>query len=429
MGSRLRHLAIATAATLTAAMGFASPASALPTDAVSYSNGVLFVSGSFEQDLITVSAGGSNVTVSEAAPHPIVPDSPECMPSGPQSVTCPQDPPDPSPASPKPPITALSVSLGAGDDSLTNLTSLGTPVLESPQSGDLTLDGNDGNDVIRGGPAPETIVGGIGNDTLDGGGGDDTLLNGLQSFGCNLSCDDGVVGRLARSEFDGSDTYIGGAGDDVTRFDARQDNLTITLDGLANDGGAGEKDNVQTESVVGGSGADSLTGDGGPNTLLGGPGNDTLRGLGGVDRLEGGRNNDSLAGGRARDQMQCDSGLDLAVSTPIDSVAKDCERTGANLGSDTGRVRGGARTRVWIACPSAEGARCRGRVVLRHDTRKFGAGKFKVKAGKVRPFDIPLSGAGRAVMARLHSFQVNARVRTNEPLGLAVEREKVLLTH
>jgi hypothetical protein len=428
MSLRLLYVATATAATLTAAMGFASPASALPTDAVSYSNGVLFVSGSFEQDLITVSVGGSSFTVSEAAPHPILPTSPECMPSGPQSVSCPMDPPDdPSPAPPKAPITALSVSLGAGDDSLTNLTSLGTPVLESPQSGDLTLDGNDGNDVIRGGPAPETIVGGVGNDNLDGGGGDDTLLNGLQSVGCNLSCD-GRFGRLARSEFDGSDTYIGGAGDDVTRFDARQDNLTITLDGLANDGGAGEKDNVQTESVVGGSGADSFTGDGGPNTLVGGPGNDRLSGLGGVDRLEGGRNNDSLSGGRARDQMQCDSGLDLAVSTPIDSVAKDCERTGANLGSDTGRV-GSNSTRVWIACPSAEGTRCRGRVVLKHDNRKFGAGHFSVKAGRVKVFGVHLNAHGRAVMRRVRSFQVNARVRTNEPLGLAVEREKLLLTH
>ena len=428
MGSRLRYVVSATAATLIAAMAFASTASASPSDFVSYSNGVLEVSGTFEQDLITVAVEGSNFKVTEAAPHPIAPMSPECMPSGLQSVTCAQDPPDdPPPASPKPPITALSVSLGPGDDSLTNLTSLGTPVLESPQSGDLTLDGGDGNDVIHGGPAPETIVGGIGNDTLDGGGGDDTLLNGLQQFGCVVNCN-GRVNRNARSEFDGGDTYIGGPGDDVTRLESRQDNLTITLDGRANDGHAGENDNVQTESVVGGSGADSITGDGGPNTLVGGPGNDTLSGLGGVDRLEGGRNNDSLAGGRARDQMQCDSGFDLAVSTPIDSVAKDCERTGAKLGSDTGRV-GNDKTRVWIACPGAEGARCRGRVVLRHDNRKFGAGHFSVPAGRVKAFSVHLNAHGRAVMRRVRSFQVNARIRTNEPLGVAVEREKLLLTH
>jgi hemolysin type calcium-binding protein len=427
MGSRLRNLAAATAASLVAAMALASAASAVPTTNVSYSNGVLFISGSFEQDLITVSVDGSSFKVTEAAPHPIS-TNPPCMPSGLQAVSCPQDPPDdPSPAPPKPPITVLSVSLGAGDDSLTNLTSLGTPVLESPQSGDLTLDGNDGNDVIRGGPAAETIVGGIGNDNLDGGGGDDTLLNGVQSFGCNLDCDGGFF-RLARSEFDGSDNYVGGPGDDVTRFDARQDNLTIRLDGLANDGHPGENDNVQTESVVGGSGADSITGDGGPNTLVGGPGNDTLSGLRGADRLEGGRNNDSLVGGRARDQMQCDSGFDLAVSTQIDSVTRDCERTGAKLGSDTGRVRGN-RSRIWIACPSAEGARCRGRVVLRHDNKKFGAGRFNVAAGRVKAFTIHLNAHGRAVMRRVRSFQVNARVRTNEPLGLAVEREKVLLTH
>jgi Ca2+-binding RTX toxin-like protein len=425
LGSRLRHLAIATAATLATAMAFASTASAIGTD-VRYRDGVLEIFGGFDTTSLVVSVEGGKFQVKETGMNLVFGEGPECSNSDPQTAQCDPDPPDPPPPfSPEPPITALSASLGEGDDSLTNLTALGTPVLESPQD-DLTLDGGNGNDVIHGGPAPETIVGGVGNDIVDGGGGDDKLANGVQSVTCFPEC--GPVGRNARSEFDGGDVYIGGSGDDVTRLDARQDNLTITLDGLANDGHPGENDNVQTESVVGGSGADSITGDGGPNTLVGGPGNDTLSGLRGADQLEGGRNNDSLVGGRARDHMECDSGFDLAVSTPIDTVARDCERTGAKLGSDTGRVRGN-RTRVWIACPSAEGARCQGRFLLRHDNKKFGAGGFKVKPGKAKAFSVHLSPHGRSVLARRRSFQVNARVRTNEPLGLAVEREKLLLTH
>src|SRR3712207_8774083 len=57
--------------------------------------------------------------------------------------------------------------------------------------------------------------------------------------------------------------------------------VRVTLDGLSNDGEAGEGDGVRTDQVAGGAGPDVLTGDAGPNVLLGGPGDDTLRGGGG----------------------------------------------------------------------------------------------------------------------------------------------------
>jgi Ca2+-binding RTX toxin-like protein len=48
----------------------------------------------------------------------------------------------------------------------------------------------------------------------------------------------------------------------------------------------GERDNVQTENVSGGSGDDLIVGDGGRNWLHGGDaGNDRVEGLGGDDRL------------------------------------------------------------------------------------------------------------------------------------------------
>ena len=93
--------------------------------------------------------------------------------------------------------------------------------------------------------------------------------------------------------------------------------MTVTPDGLANDGGASDdngsrRDNVlDIANIVGGSGNDSimgtsandnftcngndiLTGLGGDNTLNGGFGNDTLTSLEGADVLFAGPGTDTL---------------------------------------------------------------------------------------------------------------------------------------
>jgi hypothetical protein len=428
MGSR-RCLLAATAALLGCGLLSAPAATALPSTTVSYTQGgILEITGGWEDNRLTVSLAGGKFRVQESGSNFVSPSSGAigCMNTDPKTVECVQDPPDPPPpAAPNAKISSLSVFLGDGNDSLTNLTSLGTPVLESPQN-DLHIDGGNGNDAIRGGSAAETITGGLGQDFVDAGAGDDKLFASNASF--EISDEIDIELRMARDEADGiGDVYVGGPGDDVARFDAREDNLTITLDGVANDGGTNEKDNVQTESVVTGSGHDAITGDGLQNTLVGNAGADVLSGLGGADLLDGGRNNDSLIGGRARDQLNCSSGFDLAIARPIDELSKDCERTGAALGSDTGRVRSSA-SRVWIACPSNEGARCTGKVTLKLDGRSLGKSRFKVKRGKVKAFGVALNGRGRAVMHRRRSILVSANIRTAEPLGQTLKREQLLLT-
>src|SRR2546423_789135 len=55
------------------------------------------------------------------------------------------------------------------------------------------------------------------------------------------------------------------------------------------------------ENLIGGSGADRLTGDGNANVLCGGAGNDTLSGSGGNDILVGGAGADRLDGGSGVD--------------------------------------------------------------------------------------------------------------------------------
>ena len=71
--------------------------------------------------------------------------------------------------------------------------------------------------------------------------------------------------------------------------------MNVSLDGIANDGAAGEGDNVATtvEQVLGGSGGDTLTGNGAANTLDGRGGGDTIRGGAGNDTLIGGTGADS----------------------------------------------------------------------------------------------------------------------------------------
>ena len=118
--------------------------------------------------------------------------------------------------------------------------------------------------------------------TLNGGDGDDTLRGGAAA-----------------------DAFAGGPGEDVVTYDDRTAAVSATLNGLADDGAAGEGDRIGTdvEDLVGGSGNDTLTGDLRDNVLDAGPGNDAVTGGRGGDTLTGGPGNDSVAGGDGDDSL------------------------------------------------------------------------------------------------------------------------------
>jgi Ca2+-binding RTX toxin-like protein len=156
--------------------------------------------------------------------------------------------------------------------------------------------------ATSGGAGNDTLTGGIGNDSLAGGDGNDTLDGGAA----------------------GADAISGGSGFDTANYSTRTDNLTITLDGKANDGakGGAEKDNVQTEEVITGSGNDSLVGSSGDDFLAGGAGNDTviggarsdtIFGEAGNDSLSGGHQNDVLVGGEGNDTLFGNDGRDILI--------------------------------------------------------------------------------------------------------------------
>ncbi|HEV2814729.1 MAG TPA: calcium-binding protein [Solirubrobacteraceae bacterium] len=148
--------------------------------------------------------------------------------------------------------------------------------------GELVADLGALNDSISLGssaPVRATLRGGSGNDTLRGGQRNDVLA--------------------------------GGTGRDTVTYSGRPGDVTVTLAGGADDGLAGEGDEVlEVERAIGGSGFDVLIGTEGGNTLYGGPGDDRVDGAGGVDTLFGGRGNDLLQGGAGDDTFAADRGPD-----------------------------------------------------------------------------------------------------------------------
>ncbi len=129
---------------------------------------------------------------------------------------------------------------------------------------DNYLGGGPGSDKLYGRGGNDRIDGGSGKDRLDGGSGNDILLAGT-----------------------GADVFLGGTGTDRADYSAYRVPVVVDLDGKADDGARGEKDNVGTdvENIFGGWGDDVLTGNSRNNYLHGGLGADVLRGLGGDDRL------------------------------------------------------------------------------------------------------------------------------------------------
>jgi Ca2+-binding RTX toxin-like protein len=103
----------------------------------------------------------------------------------------------------------------------------------------------------------------------------------------------------------GADVFIGGAGTDTAKYSEKTTGLTLDIDNRADDGTAGEKDNIKSdvENITGGSGNDIITGSSAANTISGGGGNDTIAGGAGNDKLIGESGSDTIAGGAGNDVL------------------------------------------------------------------------------------------------------------------------------
>jgi Ca2+-binding RTX toxin-like protein len=165
------------------------------------------------------------------------------------------------------------------------------------------LDGGDGNDALTGGGGNDTLRGGAGDDHLTGQGGDDVLDGGA-----------------------GSDECRGGNGINTLDYSSRVTPVSVSWDTRVDDGGisyiayvndqGGGDDGYEISNIRGGSGNDSLTGNGNGNALYGGPGDDTLLGGEGNDSLYGDAGNDRLDGEDDDDTLDGGTGTNVLVDAP-----------------------------------------------------------------------------------------------------------------
>jgi Ca2+-binding RTX toxin-like protein len=146
-------------------------------------------------------------------------------------------------------------TVGAGTDTLSGFEDLLGSAFNDKLTGNgkvNTLTGGDGNDLINGG---------AGDDTLNGGDGDDTLIGGL-----------------------GNDTLDGGKGNDTASFAGLLLAVTVNLDDPSPIATYGtEQDTLSgIENLIGGLGADNLSGN---DAII-----NVIEGGGGVDKLIGNAN-------------------------------------------------------------------------------------------------------------------------------------------
>jgi len=198
-----------------------------------------------------------------------------------------------------------------------------------------TVVGTGGNDVLSGTAAADVICGLGGNDVLAGFGGNDVLLGG--------------PGRDTLSGGVGNDLLMGGAGADVLRGGPGIDtaswadhvgSVEVDLDGAADDGAPGERDNAGTdiENIVGGAGPDILIGSDSPNVIAGLGGRDLIKGKGGKDVVDGGAGDNTIDGGADVDVIRCGPGKTMVIDGLGDVRSDDCKKIVKDLPLFTGQV-------------------------------------------------------------------------------------------
>jgi Ca2+-binding RTX toxin-like protein len=253
----------------------------------------------------------------------------------------------------------------------------------SGDDGEDTLVGHDGGDTLDGGAQADMIVGGEGEDELlggegddllgitvnqvftnqgnkgqvitrdpgadrlDGGAGDDRLNGGPGDFVLNFGGED-ALDATEVGEPNGPDEFTGGPGRDTVTYVNLALAVTATPDGVADDGSAGEGDNIHTDNevLVGGSAADTLIGGGLDDTLDGGKDGDRIAGGGGSDVLNGGAADsgaDNIAGGGGPDSLDGGPGDDsLDGQAGTDVVGGGDGSDAAAGGDEADSVSGGA---------------------------------------------------------------------------------------
>lgn len=323
---------------------------------------------------------------------------------------------------------AVTVDAGVGND--------GAPGEGDTITGVERVLGGSAADQLTAGTAASTLVGASGSDTLTGGAAADRLVGG-DVAGDAPDGDDTLDGAA------GADILIGGRGRDTATYASRTVPVTVTVGDGANDGAAGEQDDVRddVERIVGGSAGDTLTGDDGANALLGAGGGDLITPADGADTVDAGPGDDRIeARDLAQDAIVCGDGIDTVIADATDIVAGDCETVDrpatpagehgtGNAGGATGTTGAGGgttspapiapvviatkalkrtagkRVAVKVGCPGTHDCAGDLRLTLDKGARSLVTLRYGVPAGQTRSFVLTLSAAARK---KLKSGQKNA---------------------
>lgn len=356
----------------------------------------------------------------------------------------------------------------------------------SMTTGARTLAGGDGADSIAGSPSEEKVIGGTGTDQMDGNGGPDTVsyeshvgsvsvdFDGVDDDGFlaeNDSIDDfeNIIGGAGADSLTGddganvltgragNDQLIGLGGPDTASYSERGVPVTADLDGTDDDGAAGKADHLAgIENLIGGSAADTLTGNDVANVLLGGAGGDVLSGLGGAgDQLGGGDGDDQLTPGSggstvngdagndavtarnsATDSIFCGDGIDPVIADTADTVAADCEQVDlpdvaaplVTVSPRTLKLTAKRVVKLKVTCPAGE-TRCDGSVQLRTAAKvkpasgsrrrvlTLGSKSFAIGGGQTQSLTIKVGRSSSTALRKLRRLRVKALATATDAAG------------
>lgn len=365
--------------------------------------------------------------------------------------------------------TYVTVDLGSGSDTLTLANRFGARIHagRNATSGKLLASwsllyqnaANQNADLEFSGVEHVAMVGSGARDVLDG--------SAYAESGCTCDMPDPANYPLTISGGSSSDwmrggtaadTFAGGGNagigtGDVVSYEGRGAPIAATIDGVADDGGAGEGDNIaaDVENLVGGAAADSLTGSSAANILEGGGGSDTIFGGAGQDRIYGGRADgsgaadgaDTVHGGAGKDtiypdpnpmggesyygdsdvdtisytgqtgsfNISLDDSANDGLDGETDNVHSDIENVIGGLGNDV--IIGSSSDNVLVGVGGDSDGDTGG-----HDTLRGGAGKDTLRKGlrhtTVSPGDVFEGGSGTDSV-------FSAYVLTATPLSITLD--------
>ncbi len=154
--------------------------------------------------------------------------------------------------------------------------------------GNDDIDGSQGNDSLSGAAGADSVRGGEGNDALGGDTDNDVLAGDAGTDTLSAGAGDDLLAGGT-----GPDTLSGGEGSDTADWASATSSVSVTVNGLDDDGTESEHDYVGSdiEGANGGLADDSLVLGAGDGFIAGGPGNDYFDGGPGADSIEG---NDGL---------------------------------------------------------------------------------------------------------------------------------------